>query len=127
MEIEDWDDWVKWRATMTAEHQLLKDGVSNFRAFQARGTKYFDRAEGVWEADTRRRKRNLAISLVVIPCLLAALGWGIVQGGNLVIRILQIEQQWQQAHPSEFVKPQQMFNEQEQQDASKEGTKDFAY
>ena len=105
---------------MTAEHAVLKEGVANFRKFQERGGTFFDKAEAVWASDVRRRKRNLAVILVVIPCLLAALGWGLVEGGSLVIRILQIEQQWQQAHPSEFVKPQSMQPKPDPQDAKKE-------
>jgi hypothetical protein len=46
---------------------------------------------------------------VLIPCFLGGIGWTIVKGGQLVIQILQIEQQWQQAHPSEFVRPQTFY------------------
>lgn len=95
----------------------VEEGVSNFRAHSKRATTFFDAAEAVWAADARRRKRNLAVALVVIPCLLGAMGWGLVEGGSLVVRILEIEQQWQQAHPSEFVKPQQMFNDHEPEQA----------
>lgn len=84
----------------------VQEGVSNFRSFQNRGNQFFTAAEAVWESDVRRRKRNLAIYLVVIPCLLGGLGWALVEGGSLVVKILEIEHQWQQAHPSEFVRPQ---------------------
>ena len=109
-------------AELEGAMMTVQEGVSNFRDHSKRATKFFDSAEAIWAADTRRRTRNLAISLVVIPCFLGALGWGLVEGGSLVIHILQIEQQWQQSHPSEFVRPQ---SQNEPQNAKTE--KDFAY
>jgi len=105
------EDWTAWRATMTAEHQVLKEGVANFRAFQARGATFFDRAEAVWAADKSRRARNLVIvgiiAAMLTPGIWAATDWisGIV---NKLNNVLQIEEEWKQAHSSEFVKPQPM-------------------
>lgn len=88
----------------------VQEGVSNFRDFQKRGNTFFDRAEAVWEADDKRRKRNFAVALTLIPILAAVLGWITVKGTNVILEILQIERDWKTAHPSEFVKPQSLFN-----------------
>jgi hypothetical protein len=114
------DDWVAWRATMTTEHETLKQGVSNFRQHAARANSYFDRSEAVWEADKTRRARNWKVAMFVAIFAVPAVTWA---GGKLVTalyQILQIEEQWQQAHPSEFVKPHASYLQPNPQDARTE-------
>lgn len=103
------EDWVKWRAALTVEHEVLKEGVANFRSFQARGNSFFDSAEAVWRSDKERRKRNLAILAILAIPLTAAGCWVTGRIVHAVETIMHIEQEWQQAHPSEFVKPQSFF------------------
>jgi len=95
---------------MTAEHQMLMEGVSNFREFQRRGSRFFDQAEAVWKADKSRRARNLAIAAILAVPLTGLMGWLSIQIVDNVQNILRIEEQWKQAHPSEFVKPQSLFH-----------------
>ena len=95
---------------LQTEMKEVQEGVSNFRDHAARADEFFTSAKAVWKADSTRRDRNLKVWLVLIPILLGALGWGIITGYNLITELLRIEQQWQTAHPSEFVKPQSFFS-----------------
>ena len=107
-------DFREWRSAIMVEHQMLKDGVANFRSFQARGTRFFDRFEAIADSDAKRRKRNWTIAVVIGPFILAAAGWGcnkIVQAG---ITVYQIEEQWKEAHPSEFKQQKSLYEPPEQ-------------
>jgi len=88
----------------------VQKGVSNFHDFQKDGRAFFTEARTLWNEQKRRGKRNLIISLALAPILAGALGFGIVKGSQMVLEILKIEQQWKEAHPSEFEKPKMPFN-----------------
>lgn len=98
----------------------VKKGVSNFRKFQARGSTFFDKAEAIWVADKARRARNLAIAGILAIPLTAAAGYIGARVVGTIETIMSIEQEWKQAHPSEFVKPQSMQKIPDPQDAKKE-------
>lgn len=113
MPEEDWERVAVLETKMTA----VEEGVANFRKHSARANTYFDKAEGVWEADKTRRARNWKVAMFVAIFAVPVVTWA---GGKLVTalyEVLQIEQQWQQAHPSEFIKPQSLFDQRPQQNA----------
>src|SRR5208283_4626908 len=103
-------DFREWRSGFMVDHEMLKDGVANFKLFKERGNKFFDSAEAVWEADEKRRTRHLTIAgiaaLFVVPLAI----WGgakIVKAG---VTIYKIEEQWQLAHPSEFKQQKSLYD-----------------
>lgn len=110
-------------ALMERDMLTVKEGVSNFRKFQERGTRYFDRAEGAMDLSEKNKSRNWKLLGFAAPFILAAViwvgNWGVTVIKNLDI-VLQIEQEWKQAHPSEFVAPQQMFDDHHQEQAKNE-------
>ena len=79
----------------------VEEGVSNFRAHSKRATNFFDSAEAVWKSDRERRARNWKIAMFVAIFVVPITTWA---GGKLattIYQILQIEQNWQQSHPSD--------------------------
>ena len=113
MPEEDWERVAVLETKMT----VVEEGVANFREHSKRATKFFDSAEAVWEADKVRRARNWKVAMLVAIFAVPAVTWA---GGKLVTalyQILQIEEQWQQAHPSEFVKPHASYLQPNPQDA----------
>jgi len=117
-------------SSLEGKMTAVQEGVSNFRSFQMRGNAFFTAAEAVWKADGKRRMRNLVIWLAILgaatPGIWMGVSWlsGIV---DTLREVQKIEEQWKQAHPSEFIKPQQMFNEHEQQDARTTNPPEMAY
>jgi hypothetical protein len=93
--------------------QLAKalEGVGNFRKHSERATKFFDRAEAMWEDDQRRRKRNLAVAIAAFTVLAPFLLIGCARAVSLGVEILQIEQQWKAVHPSEFQPQKSLFDQ----------------
>ena len=108
---------------MTAEHQSLMQGMSNFRAFQLGAQEFFTSAKAVWQADQRRRTRNLIVVGIVAALLTPGIWMAVDWAGEVVREVeqgIQIIDQWKQAHPSEFVKPQSMQQAPDPQDAKTE-------
>ena len=103
-------DFREWRSGIMVEHGMLKDGVANFRTFQTRGTKFFDRFEAIADSDERRKKRNATIAIVIGPFILAVAGWGCAKVVQAGITIYQIEEQWKEAHPSEFKQQKSLYD-----------------
>lgn len=104
----------------------VQEGVANFRSFQTRGNAFFTAAEAVWKADGKRRTRNLVIAGIIAAAVTPGIWMGISWISGIVdtLRDVQhIEEQWKQAHPSEFVAPQQMFDDHHREQAENE----FAY
>ena len=89
---------------------IVEAGVSNFRAHSTRANTFFDKAEERWTDDERRRKRNIAavsvLAVIITPFLFAVAS----KTYSLIIEILQIEQEWRQAHPSEFKQQKSLFD-----------------
>lgn len=105
---------------LESDMNVVKEGVANFRKFQMRGNAFFDAAEAVWKADGKRRIRNLAIWLAILAAATPGIWMGVEWLSGIVstLRDVQhIEEQWKAAHPAEFVAPQQMFNDRDQQNA----------
>ena len=95
-------DFEVWRASIMVEHETLKAGVSNFRAFQTRGNQFFDRFEAIAEDSEKRRKRNWTVAVVVAPFILAALSYGCDRAIHVGLDFWEFTQEFKQAHPSEF-------------------------
>ena len=83
---------------MEAKLKPLEEGIANFRAFQLRGTKYFDRAEAVLDDNENRRRDRMAwikivaIFLVPLACFLCW-HWYIFTED-----MIQIDHEWHAAH-----------------------------
>jgi hypothetical protein len=100
-------------AGLESDVRTLKATMTKVETHMVRANTYFDRAEGVLDADAERRKKNWKLIILVAPLVITAIIWLSSWTAGTVEKILKIEQNWQQAHPSEFVKPQQMFNDRE--------------
>ena len=87
---------------MEAELVPLKEGVSNFRLFQARGSRYFDRAEGALDATDRRRKSLGFWLKIVAPLIISAMGFVSYQVWNFTGDLVKIVHEYHESHKSEF-------------------------
>lgn len=100
------------------EHETLKQGVANFRSFQTRGNKFFDRFEAIADNDDKRRTRNLTIAGIFALLIVPLLVWA----GSVILHtgmdIYRIEQQWKEAHPSEFKENKSLYEPPNQDYAS---------
>ena len=92
------------------EHAMLKEGVANFKVFKERGTKFFDRAEILLEESEKRRKRNATLAIIIAPFILGISSWGCAKFVHVAVDIYQIEQQWKDAHPSEFKQQKSLYD-----------------
>ena len=87
---------------MTAEHQSLMQGMSNFRAFQLGAQEFFTSAKAVWQADQRRRTRNLIVVGIVAALLTPGI-WMAVDWAGEVVR--EVEQAHSDYRPMETGSP----------------------
>ena len=85
-------------AVIQAELGPLKEGVSNFREFQRRGQRYFDRAEAVLDANEQRRKNQLIWLRILAPFILAIIGFFSYRWYNFTGDMMQIDHEWHIAH-----------------------------
>lgn len=87
----------------------LREGVSNFREFQRRGTRYFDRAEAVLdyqerkrvediEKENRERARKKMWLMILGPLIVALIGFLSYQWYSFTEDLIQIDHEWRQAH-----------------------------
>lgn len=83
---------------------VVEKGVSNFRDFQARGTRFFDRSETLFEAAERRRKRRLILAGILAPFALAIFGFFGVKAWDLTTDVVKIVDEWHQLHHAQFDK-----------------------
>ena len=101
----------------------LKQTMEKVELHMIRANTYFDRAEGAMDSQDEAKKRNWKIAAIAAPFLLGLLAWGgswLSSEFNVLKNVQQIEQEWKQAHPSEFVKPQSMQQAPDPQDATTE-------
>jgi hypothetical protein len=57
-------------ATVKARLTPVESGVANFKKFQMRGDKFFDRYEAIEEEREKRRKRIIAVLAIVVPVVI---------------------------------------------------------
>lgn len=86
----------------------LKEGVSNFRAFQVRGSRYFDKAEARMEAEDDRRQKEdhkratrmgwyKIASGIIGPLMVAFVIWLVVHWYNFTEDMIHMDEEWHAA------------------------------
>lgn len=72
----------------------VEEGVANFRQFQVRGNRYFDRAEAVLDENERRRQDGRFWITVVALFLVPFFGWLAYQCYTFTEDVIQMDHQW---------------------------------
>jgi len=106
--VQDVQGLLEWRARAMVEIEQLKQGVSNFRNFQERGNKFFDRFEAIADEDEKvakkqwKRSDKIAVMAILTVVFLPPIGY---LSDKVVIffgDLYQITQEWHQVHKSEL-------------------------
>ena len=108
-------DFREWRSGVMVEHNMLKDGVANFKAFKERGTQAFDRADFFFdrfepflidqEAQAKKqwkRSDKLAAMAILAVLILPPAGWVANRTVIFFSDLYQITQEWHTIHHSEI-------------------------
>ena len=87
-----------WKAGLTVELEQLKEGVINFKLFKARGEKFFDRFEGIADADAKRVKRVMVRNSIIVAALAVLLAWPVTRAWQICSDVIEIVDEWHQDH-----------------------------
>ena len=95
---EHLQDLLIWRSRVDVELDEIKQGVTNFRAFQTRCNKYFDRFEAIAYQDAKRAKRRLQIAAILAVLVIPPATWVSAQTVKFCQDLYQITQEWHDVH-----------------------------
>lgn len=75
----------------------VEEGVANFRQFQTRGNRYFDRAEAVLDANEKRRNDSRFWVGILALFLVPLFGWMAFRAYVFTEDVIQMDHDWHMA------------------------------